>query len=342
MKEPLNDVKQWCVARLDSCAQEQVFVSVHDEGFSFTFDALNRVPGCIHPIAFNLMKMKTIPIRRFGHARTELNVAEHFGMRDIRQMLGGVDMVQELHRHDHYLLLALAKGSGSHEVDFTSYPVGDHTIYFMRPGHVHELTLKEGCVGHLMQFKADFYTPGDKAAQRALRKAEQTVYFKLQAAQYEELSPILDSIFKEHTARQEGCQDVVRAYLSIVFIALARHTQDQGLTSKVGPYVQERLEELLELIETHVLQIKQVSAYAEMMHLSTYQLNSISKTALDRTCSELINDRIILEAKRYLLATTEQVSGIAYHLGYDDVSYFIRFFKKHTGHTPEAFRQKSR
>ena len=286
--------------------------------------------------------MKTIPVRRFGHARTEPNVAEHFGMREIAAILDGQDMVQELHRHDHYLLLALEKGSGSHVVDFEPYPVGDHTIYFMRPGHVHELTLKAGSTGHLMQFKADFHTPSDKATRQAMRKAEQAVYFKLEAGQYAELAPVFGAIFKEHAARQEGCQDVVRAYLSIVFIALARHAREQASETKASPYVQERLEELLELIETHVFQNKQVSAYAEMMHLSTFQLNSITKTALDRTCSELINDRIILEAKRYLLATTEQVSGIASQLGYDDVSYFIRFFKKQTGHTPETFRQKSR
>jgi AraC family transcriptional activator of pobA len=77
------------------------------------------------------------------------------------------------------------------------------------------------------------------------------------------------------------------------------------------------------------------------MHLSGYQLNAITKTALGRSCSDLINERIILEAKRYLLATSEQVNQVADHLGYEDVSYFIRFFKKHTGYSPEAFRQKS-
>jgi len=54
----------------------------------------------------------------------------------------------------------------------------------------------------------------------------------------------------------------------------------------------------------------------------------------------VITDHIILEAKRQLLATTSQINQIAGGLGYEDVSYFIRFFKKHTGHSPEAFRQK--
>ena len=85
-----------------------------------------------------------------------------------------------------------------------------------------------------------------------------------------------------------------------------------------------------------------MSQYAEMMNLSTYQLNAITRTSLNKTPSELINELIILEAKRNLLATSNQVNQIADELGYEDVSYFIRFFKKHTGHSPEAFRENFR
>jgi AraC-like DNA-binding protein len=95
---------------------------------------------------------------------------------------------------------------------------------------------------------------------------------------------------------------------------------------------------LLALLQAHLFKHKQVAEYAAMMNLSTYQLNAITKETMGKTCSELITEQIILEAKRYLLATSNLVSQIADHLGYQDVSYFIRFFKKHTGHSPEAFR----
>jgi AraC-like DNA-binding protein len=106
--------------------------------------------------------------------------------------------------------------------------------------------------------------------------------------------------------------------------------------------MQQRLEEFLELIETHIASHKQVSEYAQMLSLSTYQLNAITKTTLGKTCSQLIDDTLILGAKRYLLATSNQITQIAYLLGYEDISYFSRFFKKHTGYSPEAFRQNFR
>jgi AraC-like DNA-binding protein len=106
--------------------------------------------------------------------------------------------------------------------------------------------------------------------------------------------------------------------------------------------MQQRLEDFLELIETHMASHKQVSYYAQMLNLSLYQLNAITKTTLGKTCSQLMDEAVILEAKRYLLATSQQINQIAFDLGYEDISYFSRFFKKHTGYSPEAFRQNFR
>ena len=94
------------------------------------------------------------------------------------------------------------------------------------------------------------------------------------------------------------------------------------------------------MLEKHIAIQKQVSHYTAMMNLSPYQLNEITKTSIGKTASELINEHIILEAKRYLLATTNQIKDIADQLGYEDPSYFIRFFRKHSGYSPEAFRHK--
>jgi YesN/AraC family two-component response regulator len=79
-----------------------------------------------------------------------------------------------------------------------------------------------------------------------------------------------------------------------------------------------------------------------MMKLSPYQLNAITKATIGKTTSDLINEHLVLEAKKHLLATTNQVKDIAFQLGFEDVSYFIRFFKKHTGYSPEVFRHNSR
>ncbi|MES2555297.1 MAG: AraC family transcriptional regulator [Bacteroidota bacterium] len=283
--------------------------------------------------------MKNIPVRHIDSSLKEPGLFGSFSIRNVEELLAGKNMVQELHRHDFFYILALTKGTGNHEIDFTTYEICDNSVFFMRPGHVHQLTLKAGSNGYLLQFKPDFYYPGDAPSRELLRKASNKNLCQLDEARFRKLISTLSAIFQEYSDKQEGYQDVIKANLGIFFIELVRHRQQRNnAITPVNAYTEERLEEFSELLDNHITSHKQVSHYAGMMHLSTYQLNAITKSTLGKTTSELINERIILEAKRNLLATSDQVNQIAYHLGYEDVSYFIRFFKKHTGYSPEAFR----
>lgn len=274
--------------------------------------------------------MKKIPVRHINAAQKELNAAESFGIQDLHALLAGKDMVQELHRHDFYYVLALKKGGGHHEIDFTLYSIDNNAVFFMRPGQVHQLTLKAGSTGYMMQFSKEFYALHDSALLRAN-------HYSPDAGRCQKLLTILSNIFQEDTDKQEQYSEVIRANMRIFFIELTRQHNPAPATN-THLYIQEQLETFLALVETHILKHKQVAEYADMLHLSTYQLNAITKATLGKTCSEIINEYILLEAKRYLLATASQINQIADHLGYEDVSYFIRFFKKHTGHSPEAFR----
>jgi AraC family transcriptional regulator, transcriptional activator of pobA len=290
--------------------------------------------------------MKNIPIRYIQAPSNEPTNAEGFSIRDVGDLLAGKDMVQGIHRHDFFYILALQQGTGHHEIDFTAYEVSDRSVFFLRPGQVHQLTLQAGSTGYLMAFANGFYYPQDQVPNhsngyRLLRKASHTNHYQPDAKRFKKLLSLLTFIFQEYTDKQERYEEVIKANLEIFFIELIRQNSSIPST-QANTYTQERLEKFLELVETHISSHKQVSQYADMLHLSPYQLNAITKTTLGKTGSDLINEYIILESKRYLLATSNQVNQIAYHLGYEDTSYFIRFFKKHTGHSPEAFRYNFR
>ncbi|MBL6445304.1 helix-turn-helix domain-containing protein [Fulvivirga sp. 29W222] len=280
--------------------------------------------------------MKKIPVRTIN----EPELFESFSIRDIGGMLSEKGMFQELHRHSFFFVLALEEGSGEHAIDFTSYPVNDHSVFFLRPGQVHQLMLEKGSAGYLLIFNADFYSPFGGSTNEVLRKVSSRNHYQFQPDKFEKVHAVLSDIFLEYVEKQEKYMDVIKADLDIFFIELLRYGQSHGGTAIGGSiYAQERLEVLLELIETHITSCKQVKRYADMLHLTTYQLNAITKETLGKNCSQLINEQIILEAKRNLLATTNQVNEIAGLLGYVDTSYFIRFFKKQTGFSPEVYRQ---
>jgi AraC family transcriptional activator of pobA len=285
--------------------------------------------------------MERIPVRHINVSRKEPDLSENFSIREIQNLLAGKDMVQELHRHDFFYILALENANGNHNIDFTPYTVCDNSVFFMRPGQVHDLVLKAESKGYIMQFRDEFYFPKDKASNQLLRKASNINYYQLNAASFKKLQTILTYIFQEYAEKNERYEDVIKANMGIFFIELSRQ-HSSNPSNDVSLYMQERLEKFLELLEQNVFTHKQVSQYAAMLNLSTYQLNAIVKIALGKTSSELINEHIILEAKRCLLATSNQINQTAYRLGYEDVSYFIRFFKKHTGYSPEAFRNNFR
>lgn len=287
--------------------------------------------------------MKKIPIRKINTGFFETASDERFSIRRVEDIAGGGDLLHDLHRHDFFFILALKNASGRHEIDFSTFTSLHHAVFFLRPGQVHRLALKAGSTGFLVEFNAAFYQPKDMAAAQRFRKASNRNYCRPATNRFEKLLTVLNNIFQEYQAKEMYYQDLIRASLDVFMIELNRQTADPtNVLTRVGVYTQERQEEFMELVEKHISTHKQPSHYAALMNLSLYQLNEITKSSLGKTAAAVINEHIILETKRCLLATAGQIKDIADLLGYEDVSYFIRFFKKHTGHTPEAFRNNYR
>ena len=283
--------------------------------------------------------MKSFPVRQItlSHERV---ISGRFKIRAVEDILGGEDLLHEFHRHDFFFVLALEKGDGTHEVDFTPYKLHDNSIFFLRPGQVHQLELKAGSTGFLMEFDTAFYHPVDNTANQRLTKASNKTFCAFEDSRFKKLLSLLKYMFNEDREKQEGYVEVIKANLDVFFIEYLRQSRNpDGTLKNARSYTQERFEDFLGLLGPHITSKKQVSQYADLLSLSIYQLNAITKTIIGKPASELINEQIILEAKRYLLATPNQVKDIADHLGYEDISYFIRFFKKHTSYSPEAFRK---
>lgn len=92
------------------------------------------------------------------------------------------------------------------------------------------------------------------------------------------------------------------------------------------------------LLEEHYRHDWPVSAYASALAISQAKLGRLCHAISGKGAVELIQDRVILEASRYLVYTTATVAMIAYELGFKDPAYFSRFFRKRTGMTPLAYR----
>lgn len=96
-----------------------------------------------------------------------------------------------------------------------------------------------------------------------------------------------------------------------------------------------------DLLEKDYKNQKQVNYYAKQIIITEKRLNQATTKVLGKSPKELIDDRVLLEAKRILAHTTENVKEIAYHLGYEEPTNFIKYFKKHSTVTPTEFREKN-
>lgn len=156
-----------------------------------------------------------------------------------------------------------------------------------------------------------------------------------------ELRDTLETIaklIKEEYASSSRSFLLLRTYLKAFLLKLISQ-KNQEFT--VPDLHEKRVYQFFLLLENHFKEEKQVGFYAEKLNLTSKRLNQILKEKTGKSISALLHERIIMEAKHELFVSERSIKEIALELGFEDRSYFTRFFKRMTGQTPEVFHQKS-
>ena len=117
---------------------------------------------------------------------------------------------------------------------------------------------------------------------------------------------------------------------------LMLENEEQGVEVSTTPVVQYR-----KLIESYLLQHWSVEQYADALSISADHLTRLCKAEVGKTAKAIVQERLLLEAKRRLIYTRGSVEELAFGLGFKDAAYFSRFFKQATGETPASFRKNN-
>ncbi|MVT07845.1 helix-turn-helix domain-containing protein [Chitinophaga tropicalis] len=140
-----------------------------------------------------------------------------------------------------------------------------------------------------------------------------------------------------------GQEELLRNYLKAFLIQVQRRKNESEKGEGQTPFmVDEKRVQLIHfvnLIEENYNKGLSVTEYAQLMHISGRTLSDLTNHMLNKTPSQMIQERIILEAQRLLLHSNLNVNQIGYRLGFDDPSYFVKYFKKHTLISPSDFRK---
>jgi AraC family transcriptional activator of pobA len=248
--------------------------------------------------------------------------------------------VMEPHAHDFYLVMLFTKGTGTHIIDFNEYTIKRGSVFFMSPAETHSWLLSNDADGYVLFFNPAFYLMDVLP-----RKITELPFFspenkmrmgQLVTADITQVEKIITLMNAENKGSSAFKKNILRSYLDILLFKLAAILQ----TKKTGSPQLNTIAILLSLIEKHYMEHLSISFYTDQLHVSAQKLNALCKLQLNKTVNQLLQDRLLAEAKRLLAYSSYTVSEIAYQLNFNDNSYFNRFFKRMEQLTPEQFRDR--
>lgn len=212
-------------------------------------------------------------------------------------------------------------------------------MYFCSPGHVHLVEETAPLSGTLLAFTEEFLQPEDWSSRKRLpilQNPDDIHELILSDEERGFLNNLLVQMMARYSGSQDGNAGVMRSYLNIFLVYLSRiyTRQFNARALTIDPSQIIRLKHLL---NEEYDPIRQVSDYARLLDTTPGRLNDMIQNYAGKTATQLVQERVILEAKRAIVLGDLSLKEIAASLGFED-SGFVRFFKRITGETPASFR----
>ncbi|MEM8961468.1 MAG: AraC family transcriptional regulator [Acidobacteriota bacterium] len=234
------------------------------------------------------------------------------------------------HRIDFFQIFAVTEGEGRHWVDFEAHAVRPGTVLPCRPKQVH-------CYDPDSHFEGITLVFMPSTAALRLPQPRWPARLDLPATDFALLHSLLRAMLTVETGLRLTSRERIRrlllpAVLEIVEAA-SLHSLDRGrgLHLELGAF--------RDLVDDHFAHHRQLSWYARRLGFSVQTLTRRCKQLTGRGAKQIVNERVVLEAKRRLGADTVKIDDLAHELGFSEPTNFVKFFRRHTGITPGTFRR---
>jgi AraC family transcriptional activator of pobA len=244
------------------------------------------------------------------------------------------------HRKDYYFWAFVRQGNSRHWIDMKPYQLKPDTFYFSIPHQVHLKEESKPITGMTVAFTDEFLALEENSllAQLPIIKNPDSGHeLSLTPADVIFIEDILEKIHTENRLGSSWQSSMLMSYMRILFIYLSRlYTEQFSKRNTVPDRV--LLKRYLSKIEESYTNYHDVTYYADVLNISAGHLGDVVKAQSGKSAIGHIHERLILEAKRLIFHTDQSIKEIAFGLGFEDASYFNRFFKRITGDTPANYR----
>lgn len=248
------------------------------------------------------------------------------------------------HRTNFYHIFLLYNCQPTHIVDFTPINTQPFSLLFIDKNRVHQFDRLLNYDGEVIVFTDDFFNLQASDSQflrnsTLFNDIANNYLLRLQKADFEKISRISSDIKAELETETDSATHIFMKNMlhNLLLLALRAKNKSSATQEKKGADL-EIAYMLYDLIDRNFIQSKSVADYAAQLCMSEKRLGMATAKSLDKSPKEMINDRILLEAKRLLVYTHSSVKEIGHTLGFEDPAYFVRYFKKNCRQTPAEFR----
>jgi AraC family transcriptional regulator, transcriptional activator of pobA len=256
------------------------------------------------------------------------------------------DWTIRAHRHRNlFQILLIERGGG--EMTFEASTIGFEApcAIIMPATTAHGFRFRPAVTdGWVMSFTEDVAEAmGDRRGEALARLkalvAEPLV--PLGDAERDRIGKLAVELHEERFLARAGFRIAMRGLLALIAVEVARLAAARGRAGE-GPVALEptgaTVDALRKLVEENFHKERQLAFYADKLAMTVDRLNDHVRRATGVTAGHLIRQRVLTEAKRQLVFTSQPIHEIAYDLAFSDPSHFARFFRKQTGTTPHEFR----
>ncbi|MBN1982716.1 MAG: helix-turn-helix domain-containing protein [Chitinivibrionales bacterium] len=242
-----------------------------------------------------------------------------------------------LHRHEYQEVIILLSGQALHCIDGEKLTIKAPAVFLIAEGKVHLFITSDKSVGWLIRF-ANEYLPLDVTSLFSQFTAISTISLENSSLSHQVVC--LSELLFEVAEQQDPMKQQVLRHLLAALLQILKSEHERLATSdeRVKPADYQMFYRFLKQLDDSFKTEKRVETYAHNLNITSRKLALICKSIFNTTPSKLIELRCVIEAKRLLLYSGDNVRQIAFALGYEDHSYFTKIFHKTTGQTPSEFR----
>ena len=251
-----------------------------------------------------------------------------------------------IHKGTYNAIIFQKSGETHHLLEEKHYKLEKNTLLFIRESQIHQISnFSEEVSGFILLFSHFFYeTFTEKTLLSSFsffsENNRNCPVENISDIASKELLDLFEHSYSEFSNHIDGerTDQILWAYLHILLIKAEQNITPHNVnyTDHSLPIFQNFENLLQKNFEKHL----SVTNYAELLNISPNYLNHICKKIHGKNAKRIIDERLLLEAKRELFSGKQSVSEIAFNLNFKDASYFSRFFKKLSGENPESFRNK--